>query len=157
MCPACNNQFLIRNAFGFVSGRLAYFRNERKFPLAEWEVRRAMKTDVIVLWHADRWPSTSWPRSATWQNGFGFNVGHVHEERNGYGGLGAVTRDEYFVDLPCWLMALVTAVTPVWKFARGRRQRRATRFGLCASCGYDLRATPGRCPECGTVATAAKW
>jgi hypothetical protein len=56
----------------------------------------------------------------------------------------------YFV--PYWALLLVAAVAPgVFAWGHYRAHGRSRR-GLCAACGYDLRATPGRCPECGEEA-----
>jgi hypothetical protein len=54
------------------------------------------------------------------------------------------------VFFPHWLVVAATGLPPLL-WLRGRRRRRYERAGLCSKCGYDLRATPDRCPECGTA------
>jgi hypothetical protein len=62
--------------------------------------------------------------------------------------------DERVLFLPCWLLVLVFAVLPVsWCRSELRRRRRA-KLGHCPKCGYDLRATRDRCPECGAIPAA---
>jgi hypothetical protein len=55
------------------------------------------------------------------------------------------------VVLPMWLPVLLAALPPAIALARRERRRRRTLKGLCPRCGYDLRASPGRCPECGRI------
>jgi hypothetical protein len=66
----------------------------------------------------------------------------------------ALSSTSWRVVIPMWAMTVLSAILPIIGLARNMQLRRRKRVGLCAKCGYDLRATPDRCPECGTIKPA---
>ena len=81
--------------------------------------------------------------------GFGVDWG-THD------GLISAPRHVHGVRIPLWFIALAAGLLPAVQLHQFIRRRRWVNFGVrCAACGYDLRATPERCPECGKVPVGA--
>ncbi|MDB5302565.1 MAG: hypothetical protein JWM97_114, partial [Phycisphaerales bacterium] len=73
------------------------------------------------------------------------NTSSIHESRR--------------LAVPYWSLFILLVLLPIgWSRSaiRTRRAKRRKRLGHCPACGYDLRATPERCPECGAVAITPK-
>ena len=56
----------------------------------------------------------------------------------------------WLVSVPHLLPLAAMAIWPAMRVRSALRRRRWRRHGRCALCGYDLRASVERCPECGT-------
>jgi hypothetical protein len=76
----------------------------------------------------------------------------LESETNGFLGFYFVRVDTALViAVPHWFLALLFAILPALHLRATIRSRRRGRAGQCPRCGYDLRATPARCPECGLL------
>jgi hypothetical protein len=80
-----------------------------------------------------------------WLNkGFGFSSGPDRR----YQSAGLRSRVDR-IQLPYWPLVILFALIPLVRAARRLKRWLRLRPGCCSVCGYDLRATPDRCPECG--------
>ena len=51
--------------------------------------------------------------------------------------------------VPYWFVALLLAIPSMWWFLTRRARRLRSLPGHCRECGYDLRESHDKCPECG--------
>jgi 4-amino-4-deoxy-L-arabinose transferase-like glycosyltransferase len=91
-----------------------------------------------------------WGRSARHTSesaGLKFGSDPTHDLRTKWGFLWFMTDAGKAIGVPHWLLVLPLAAGPVtWAV---RKFKCGYEPGHCPACGYDLRATPDRCPECG--------
>jgi hypothetical protein len=76
----------------------------------------------------------------------------VDREQYGFGTRGRQGHGQRIIAPHALLLALLLVhPAAAWVIRRLRNRGRLAGLGLCPACGYDLRASPERCPECGRV------
>lgn len=103
-------------------------------------------------WHVrEEFVTRAFERAATMPTSL-FSCWGVRVNTTKGGDLQGRSKPGVLVLVRCWVVMVVSGVWPALAMFGRWRRRRVTSEGYCAECGYDLRATPGRCPECGRVA-----
>lgn len=120
-----------------------------------WHGKVVLRTNGFLSSLEGNWWATSVPRSSLVADDYANLLGYEGHGRALFrfgflwkGTLGLDNR--LIVVIPHWVFLLMFASINIFLFRRVRRLRKAIQCAehLCA-CGYDLRASRSRCPECG--------
>jgi hypothetical protein len=139
LSPAKSTSVRVGSADGTLFARLDSFEFDAK-GLAEY-----LKNGPFP---ANGWGYSSQVQPQSLGSFLGFQLIAVHGSNGPH-----ITYTDRVASLPDWLLAAVFAILPL-RFAA--RRRRIFPSWCCQHCGYDLRATPDRCPECGTAVDSSR-
>jgi hypothetical protein len=141
------------DALIWLDGRIHFYQNRVDQTVGEESAPAAiMRDNSRKRWYFGSWQFTNQRDKqklgdSQW-NRLGFAWARV-ESSDGYEFVRQI--DAY---LPGWLLLPILVVPTSIRAAFVMRARLRRSAGRCVVCGYDLRASPVRCPECGTEVPA---
>jgi hypothetical protein len=131
---------------------IAHFNGDLYFFRTDWEHAAALAFAYPMWRHDDSTVRYLLNRRVGPLGQYGW---HTHQWQTKSDGSTLTVR---IIGLPYWLLVLLFALPPAWWAIGWKRRRNARRraAGCCTRCGYDLRGTPDRCPECGAIPRASR-
>jgi hypothetical protein len=140
---------------------------------AGWNSSLPKLADAPAVWQfSSGEPISFLPKFSVWSFGRRGPVWLPVSGSSPYPASAPVTRGFAFVEwefgLRIWVLVVIFGIAPtiralhrplrrrLHRILRSRKARERMKRGKCRACGYDLRATPDRCPECGAIQPAAK-
>lgn len=146
---------LVRSGGGGLALARKVYTNRDPAVVAVW--RTARSAGFPLTWRTD--PSVQYPAggplfpSLPWWRKAGFGLAIERPRSSGYFG-----QSGFALVVPDWSLLAAAALLPfAWLVRKWMIARRKAMEGRCRHCGYDLRATPDRCPECGTPVGSSRF